>query len=45
MDLVCGPIRGIPLYWRLIDCGFAIAAFPLLWWMVKFTRRLETLTS
>src|SRR3954466_13283978 len=22
--LVCGPIRGIPVYWRLIDCSFGI---------------------
>ena len=45
LALVCGPIRGIPLYWRLIDCSFGIAAFPILWWIVKLTRRLEALAT
>ena len=31
LALVAGPIRGIPLPWRLIDCSFGIAgAIPLL---------------
>ena len=42
LALVCGPIRGIPLYWRLIDCSFGIATFPILWWAVKLTRRLAS---
>lgn len=30
LALICGPIRGIPLYWRLIDCSFGIfGAMPL----------------
>lgn len=30
--LICGPIRGIPLFWRLIDCSFGvIGAIPLLY--------------
>jgi hypothetical protein len=30
LALVCGPIRGIPLYWRLIDCSFgALGLVPL----------------
>ncbi|MEO7717277.1 MAG: hypothetical protein ABIY70_13840 [Capsulimonas sp.] len=30
--LVFGPLRGIPFYWRLIDCAFGVAGFfPLLW--------------
>jgi len=24
LALVCGPIRGIPVYWRLIDCSFGV---------------------
>jgi len=29
---ICGPIRGIPLYWRLIDCSFGLfGAIPLLY--------------
>jgi hypothetical protein len=31
LALICGPIRGIPLYWRLIDCAFGLfGAIPLL---------------
>jgi hypothetical protein len=32
LALICGPLRGIPLYWRLIDCSFGVVgAIPLLW--------------
>ena len=32
LALICGPLRGIPFYWRLIDCSFGIVgAIPLLW--------------
>jgi hypothetical protein len=35
LALVCGPLRGIPLYWcgrRLIDCSFGVlGAVPLLY--------------
>ena len=32
LALVCGAIRGIPFYWRLIDCSFGILGmFPLLY--------------
>jgi len=32
LALICGPIRGIPFYWRLIDCSFGIfGAIPLLY--------------
>jgi hypothetical protein len=24
LALVCGPIRGIPLFWQLIDCSFGV---------------------
>jgi hypothetical protein len=31
LAFICGPIRGIPFYWRLIDCSFGIfGAIPLL---------------
>ena len=42
LALICGPIRGIPLYWRLIDCSFGIAgALPLLC-CLKLTRKLQS---
>ncbi len=32
LALVCGLLRGIPLYWRLIDCSFGLfGAIPLLY--------------
>lgn len=31
LAMICGPIRGIPFFWRLIDCSFGVAGiFPLL---------------
>jgi hypothetical protein len=31
LALICGPIRGIPFYWQLIDCSFGLfGAVPLL---------------
>lgn len=31
LALICGPLRGIPLYWQLIDCSFGVVgAIPLL---------------
>lgn len=38
LALICGPIRGIPFYWRLIDCSFGVfGALPLLYclWLTK----------
>src|SRR4029079_19348442 len=38
LALICGPLRGIPLYWRLIDCSFGVfGAIPLLY-CVHLTR-------
>ena len=32
LALICGEIRDIPFYWRLIDCSFGVfACIPLLW--------------
>lgn len=41
LALICGGIRGIPFYWRLIDCSFGIfGALPLLY-CLHLTRQLE----
>jgi hypothetical protein len=41
LALICGPIRGIPLYWRLIDCSFGVfGALPLLY-CLKLTAQLR----
>lgn len=42
LAMICGPIRGIPFYWRLIDSSFGIiGAVPLLY-CLRLTRRLDT---
>ncbi len=41
LALICGPVRGIPFYWRLIDCSFGIlGAVPLLY-CLRLTRRIK----
>lgn len=41
LGLVAGAFRGIPLYWRLIDCSFGVfGAVPLLY-SLKCSRALE----
>lgn len=43
LALICGPLRGIPFYWRLIDSSFGIfGAIPLLI-CLKLTGRLRQL--
>jgi len=41
LALICGPLRGIPFYWQLIDCSFGIICAPALWWAYRLARRLE----
>ena len=41
LALIAGPIRGIPPYWRLIDCSFGlIGVIPLLI-CLRYVRQLE----
>lgn len=41
LAFICGPLRGIPFYWRLIDCSFGvIGAVPLLW-ALRIVERAE----
>lgn len=41
LALICGPLRGVPLYWRLIDCSFGLfGAMPLLY-CVRLTHLME----
>ena len=41
LALVCGPIRGIPLYWRLIDCSFGLLGVIPLWLCWRDMKELE----
>jgi len=41
LALICGPIRGIPLYWRLIDCSFGLCGCLPLLYCLRLTRHLQ----
>jgi hypothetical protein len=43
--LVCGGLRGIPFWWRLIDCSFGVMGFIPLWFCRKWSDELERLVS
>jgi hypothetical protein len=40
--LVFGAIRGIPIWWRLIDCSFGVFGLMPLWFCRKWVDVLET---
>jgi hypothetical protein len=40
--LVFGAIRGIPIWWRLIDCSFGDFGFIPLWFCRRWVDELET---
>lgn len=45
LALIAGQVRGIPLYWRLIDCSFGVlGALPLLY-CLRLTRRLRSIVN
>lgn len=41
LALICGAIREIPFYWRLIDCSFGIFGFIPLILLHKCVKKLE----
>ena len=40
--MICGALRGIPFYWRLIDCSFGIFGIGPLWLCWQWTGSLES---
>lgn len=38
---ICGPLRGIPFGWRMIDCSFGILCLPPLLFAIHRTRHLR----
>ena len=40
LAFICGPLRGLPLGWTLIDCSFGVFGFIPLWLVRKYTREL-----
>ena len=45
LALICGPIRGIPFGWRMIDCSFGILGFLLLYSIHKRINKLNPETT
>jgi hypothetical protein len=41
LALIAGGVRGIPVYWRLIDCSFGVFGLVPLWLALRWTRQLE----
>lgn len=43
LALIAGEVRGIPLYWRLLDCSFGVVGIAPLWLCRTYIRQLEAL--
>lgn len=43
LAFICGPIRGIPMYWQLIDCSFGVVGSVPLLVCLRAAKELETL--
>ena len=41
LAMIAGPIRGIPFFWRLIDCSFGVLGIIPLFWIYRLTRKME----
>ena len=41
LALICGPIRGIPFYWQMIDCSFGVVGAIPLGYCLRISRRLS----
>jgi hypothetical protein len=42
LAFIAGEIRGIPFFWRLIDCSFGVFGFMILFFCYKNILRLQT---
>jgi hypothetical protein len=45
LALICGPIRGIPFGWQLIDCSFGIVGIVPLYFTRKYIQQLASINS
>lgn len=43
LAMICGPIRGIPFFWRLFDCAFGVFGITPLWIAHRYIRRMAEL--
>ena len=42
LALICGHIREIPIWWRLIDCSFGVLCIPPLLYAIKQTHKIKS---
>lgn len=40
LAMICGPIKGIPFFWRLIDCSFGVLGIIPLWFTRGYIQRI-----
>jgi hypothetical protein len=40
LAFICGPLRGIPFWWRVIDCSFGLLCLPPLLFALRKVRSL-----
>lgn len=45
LAFIAGPIRGIPIYWRLIDCCFGVFGIIPLYIVYRDIRKLEAMVG
>jgi len=45
LAFICGPIREIPFFWRLIDSSFGVFGILPLWYVWRKIKKLERLTT
>lgn len=41
LALICGPLRGIPFYWRMIDCSFGVLGIVPLAYCYSLSQKLK----
>ncbi|WP_205589823.1 hypothetical protein [Mucilaginibacter celer] len=45
LAFIAGPVRGIPVYWRLIDCCFGIFGIMPLYIVYRNIKKLESMAA
>ena len=45
LAFICGPIRHIPFYWRLIDCSFGVFGIIPLYCCRRYIKMLEQISN
>ena len=45
LALICGPLRSIPFYWRLVDCSFGVIGVLPLLYCLRQLKRMEQESS